>query len=46
MNETHILIRLLRMYIPRNWEFGSALAAVVAAAAMAASVVAAVPAAA
>jgi hypothetical protein len=26
MNETHILIRLLRMYIPRNWEFGSALA--------------------
>jgi hypothetical protein len=24
MNETHILIRLLRMYIPRNWEFGSA----------------------
>jgi hypothetical protein len=25
-NETHILIRLLRMYIPRNWEFGSALA--------------------
>jgi hypothetical protein len=26
MNETLILIRLLRMYIPRNWEFGSALA--------------------
>jgi hypothetical protein len=26
MNETHILIRLLWMYIPRNWEFGSALA--------------------
>jgi hypothetical protein len=26
INETHILIRLLRMYIPRNWEFGSALA--------------------
>jgi hypothetical protein len=26
MNETHILVRLLRMYIPRNWEFGSALA--------------------
>jgi hypothetical protein len=26
MNETHILIRLLQMYIPRNWEFGSALA--------------------
>jgi hypothetical protein len=26
MNETHILIRLLRMYIPRNWEFSSALA--------------------
>jgi hypothetical protein len=26
MNEIHILIRLLRMYIPRNWEFGSALA--------------------
>jgi hypothetical protein len=25
MNETHILIRLLRMYIPLNWEFGSAL---------------------
>jgi hypothetical protein len=25
MNETHILIRLLRMYIPRNWEFGPAL---------------------
>jgi hypothetical protein len=26
MNETRILITLLRMYIPRNWEFGSALA--------------------
>jgi hypothetical protein len=26
MNETHILIMLLRMYMPRNWEFGSALA--------------------
>jgi hypothetical protein len=26
MNETHILIRLLWIYIPRNWEFGSALA--------------------
>jgi hypothetical protein len=26
MNETHNLIRLLRVYIPRNWEFGSALA--------------------
>jgi hypothetical protein len=26
INETHILIRLLRMCIPRNWEFGSALA--------------------
>jgi hypothetical protein len=26
MNETHILIRLLWTYIPRNWEFGSALA--------------------
>jgi hypothetical protein len=25
MNETHILIRLLRMYIPRNWEFSPAL---------------------
>jgi hypothetical protein len=25
MNETRILIRLLRMYIPQNWEFGSAL---------------------
>jgi hypothetical protein len=25
MNETHILIRFLRMYFPRNWEFGSAL---------------------
>jgi hypothetical protein len=23
MNKTHILIRLLQMYIPRNWEFGS-----------------------
>jgi hypothetical protein len=26
MNETHVLIRLLRMYIPLKWEFGSALA--------------------
>jgi hypothetical protein len=26
MNETHILIRLLQMYIPQNREFGSALA--------------------
>jgi hypothetical protein len=26
MNETHILIRLLWMYISQNWEFGSALA--------------------
>jgi hypothetical protein len=25
MNETGILIRLLQMYIPQNWEFGSAL---------------------
>jgi hypothetical protein len=25
MNETHILIRLLWMYIPQNWEFSSAL---------------------
>jgi hypothetical protein len=25
MNETLILIRLLWMYIPRNWEFGSVL---------------------
>jgi hypothetical protein len=25
MSETHILIRLLRMYFPRNWKFGSAL---------------------
>jgi hypothetical protein len=25
MNKTHILITLLWMYIPRNWEFGSAL---------------------
>jgi hypothetical protein len=24
MSETRILIRLLRMYLPRNWEFGSA----------------------
>jgi hypothetical protein len=24
MSETHILIRLLQMYIPRNWEFGPA----------------------
>jgi hypothetical protein len=26
MNETCTLIRLLRMYIPWNWEFGSAMA--------------------
>jgi ABC-type glycerol-3-phosphate transport system substrate-binding protein len=26
MNETRILIRLLGMYFPWNWEFGSALA--------------------
>jgi hypothetical protein len=26
MNETYNLIRLLQMYIPQNWEFGSALA--------------------
>jgi hypothetical protein len=26
MGKTRIVIRLLRMYIPRNWEFGSALA--------------------
>jgi hypothetical protein len=26
MNETRILIRLLQMYIPRNWELGTALA--------------------
>jgi hypothetical protein len=26
INETRILIRLLQMYIPRSWEFGSALA--------------------
>jgi hypothetical protein len=26
MSETHIMIRLLRMYIPRNWEFGSVMA--------------------
>jgi hypothetical protein len=26
LNETHILIRLLPMYIPRNWEFDPALA--------------------
>jgi hypothetical protein len=26
MNETHILIKLLRMYVPQNWEFGSPLA--------------------
>jgi hypothetical protein len=26
MNETNILIRLLQLYIPRNWKFGSALA--------------------
>jgi hypothetical protein len=25
MSKTRILIRLLRMYFPRNWEFGSAL---------------------
>jgi hypothetical protein len=25
MGETHILIKFLWMYIPRNWEFGSAL---------------------
>jgi hypothetical protein len=25
MSETRILISLLRMYFPRNWEFGSAL---------------------
>jgi hypothetical protein len=25
MSETRIVITLLRMYIPRNWEFGSAL---------------------
>jgi hypothetical protein len=25
VSETHILIRLLRMYFPWNWEFGSAL---------------------
>jgi hypothetical protein len=25
MNETRILIKLLQKYIPRNWEFGSAL---------------------
>jgi hypothetical protein len=25
MSETRILIRLLRMYFPQNWEFGSAL---------------------
>jgi hypothetical protein len=25
MSETRILIRSLRMYFPRNWEFGSAL---------------------
>jgi hypothetical protein len=25
MSETHILIRLLQMYFPQNWEFGSAL---------------------
>jgi hypothetical protein len=24
MSETRILIRLLRMYIPRNWKFGQA----------------------
>jgi hypothetical protein len=26
MNETRILVGLLWMYIPRNWEIGSALA--------------------
>ena len=25
MSESRILVRLLRMYFPRNWEFGSAL---------------------
>jgi hypothetical protein len=25
MNKAHVLIKLLPMYIPRNWEFGSAL---------------------
>jgi hypothetical protein len=25
MSEPRILVRLLRMYFPRNWEFGSAL---------------------
>ena len=25
MSESHILVRLLPMYFPRNWEFGSAL---------------------
>jgi hypothetical protein len=25
MSETRILVKLLRMYFPRNWEFGSAL---------------------
>jgi hypothetical protein len=25
-NKTHILIRLLRIYIPQNWEFGPDLA--------------------
>jgi hypothetical protein len=25
MNETRVPVRLLRMYIPRNWEFDSAL---------------------
>jgi hypothetical protein len=24
MSKTHILIRLLQMYIPQNWEFGPA----------------------
>ena len=24
MSESRILVRLLRMYFPRNWEFGSA----------------------
>jgi hypothetical protein len=25
MSETRVLIKLLRVYLPRNWEFGSAL---------------------
>jgi hypothetical protein len=28
MSETRILVRLLRMYFPRNWEFGSSLSKV------------------